>query len=284
MGSRQWTALIVLLALVLAGSLILLRVRDQGSKPPVTEISAEATNSGQPSGVVQLFKTPEDLPAFTMTDIDGRTLTPADWRGKVVLVNFWATWCPPCRAEIPDLIALQKKYRDRLVIVGVSEDEIAVDQVRRFATGQGMNYPIVMTTPEIRKVFRGVVALPTTFVLDRDGRLAQKHVGMLNAANTEAEARVLAGLDVDAKVERIDSSDKARITSAAEAKAIPGIDLTKLSDTQKQAVVQALIAEDCTCGCGLTLAVCRLDDPTCPVSLPMAQDVVKKYSAQAPSP
>ncbi len=285
MGSRQWTALILLLALVLAGLWVVVRVRDRNAADPTATTSAgggaaRAGQAGHAVQVVQLFKTPEDLPPFTMTDVDGRTLSPADWRGKVVLVNFWATWCPPCRAEIPDLIALQKKYRDRLVVIGVSEDDIAVDEVKRFAAAQGMNYPVVMTTPAIRKVFRAVVALPTTFVLDQDGRLAMKHVGMLNAAGTEAETRVLAGLDVTTKVERIESSDKARIESAAEAKAIPGIDLTKLSETQKRAVVQALIAEDCTCGCGLTLAVCRLDDPTCPVSLPMAQEIVKKYSAE----
>jgi hypothetical protein len=124
-----------------------------------------------------------------------------------------------------------------------------------------------------------VAALPTTFVLDRDGRLAQKHVGMLNAANTETETRVLAGLDVNTKVERVEASDKARVESAAEAMAIPGIDLTKLSETKRKAVVQALMAEGCTCGCSLTLAVCRLDDPKCDVSLPLAQEIVKKYSA-----
>ena len=166
-----------------------------------------------------------------------------------------------------------------LVVIGVSEDDIAVDQVKKFAADQGMNYPVVMTTPEIRKIFRGVAALPTTFVVDREGRIAQKHVGLLNPVNTEAETRVLAGLDTTTKVERIENSEKARVESAAEAKNIPGIDLTKLNETQKKAVVQALLTEDCTCGCALTLAVCRLDDPTCPVSLPMAQEIVKKYSA-----
>ena len=143
---------------------------------------------------------------------------------------------------------------------------------------QGMNYPIVMTSPEIRKIFKGVAALPTTFVLGRDGRIAQRHVGLLNPANTEAEVRVLAGLDTSTKVERIESNEKVRIQSAAEAKAIPGVDLTKLSDTQKTAAVQAMLDKDCTCGCSLSVAICRLDDPTCPVSLPMAQEIVKQVA------
>jgi len=276
MGARQWTlpaAIVALLALVLGGLWIVLQVRNRETAPGATDAGGETV------GVVRLFKTLETVPALTMTDLEGRSISSADWRGKVVLVNFWATWCPPCRAEIPDLIALQKKYHDNLVVIGVSEDDIAVDQVKKFAADQGMNYPVVMTTPEIRKIFRGVAALPTTFVVDREGRIAQKHVGLLNPVNTEAETRVLAGLDTTTKVERIENSEKARVESAAEAKNIPGIDLTKLNETQKKAVVQALLTEDCTCGCALTLAVCRLDDPTCPVSLPMAQEIVKKYSA-----
>jgi thiol-disulfide isomerase/thioredoxin len=229
--------------------------------------------------VVRLFKTPEDVEAFTVTDLDGGTHSSADWRGKVVLVNFWATWCPPCREEIPDLIELQNKYRDDLIVVGISEDTIPVDQVKQFAVDKGMNYTVGMTSPEIKKIFHSIAALPTTFVIDRDGRLAQKHVGMLNPVMTEAETRVLAGIDTTTRVERVDGSDKARIESAAQAKNIPGIDLAALNETQQKAVLQALIAEQCTCGCELTVAVCRLDDPTCPVSLPMAQEIVKKYSA-----
>ena len=274
MGSRRWTVLVASLALVLAGAWLLLPRQDAD----VPSRPAPRANAGQP-GVVQLFNTPEPLPAFTMTDLAGRTHSSAEWRGRVVLINFWATWCGPCRAEIPDLVDLQTKYGDQLVIIGVSEDETGIDGVKRFADDYKMNYPVVMTTPDIRKIFKGVAALPTTFVLDRDGRVAQRHVGMLNPANTEAEVRVLAGLDVTAKVERIENDQNVRLQNAAEAKAIPGIDLTKLNDTQKKAVVQALLAEDCTCGCGLTLAICRLDDPTCPVSLPMAQAIVKQYSA-----
>jgi len=269
MTSRRWTGLLLLLALSLISVWFGLQLRDRAQ----SEEAEEAT-------VVELFKHPEDMAPFTMTDLEGHTFASSDWRGKVVLINFWATWCAPCRAEIPDLIALQKKYKDTLVVIGVSEDDaIPVEEVKRFADAQGMNYPVVMTSPALRKIFTGVSALPTTFVLDRDGRLAQRHVGILNSVRTEAETRVLAGLDVNAKVEYVENSAKIRLENAAQAKNIPGIDLTKLSETQKHAVVQALLVEDCTCGCGLTLAVCRLDDPTCPVSLPLAQDIVKKYSA-----
>jgi hypothetical protein len=143
-----------------------------------------------------------------------------------------------------------------------------------------MTYPVAMSTDDVRKIFRGVVALPTTFVIDPDGRLEQKHVGQLNAANIEDETRALAGLNIDASIERVDNSDKVRLENAAQAKNIPGVDLSHLSDAQHKAVAQALIAEDCSCGCGLSVAECRLEDPTCSISLPLAQDIVKKYSAQ----
>ena len=149
-----------------------------------------------------------------------------------------------------------------------------------------MNYPSVLSTPEIEKLFPGVYALPTTFILDRDGRLAQKHVGMLNAARTELETQALAGLApeltiVDAEDEdkaRL-QEDKARVQNAAQANKIPGIDLAELSPDARAKVLQALNTEHCTCGCGLTLAQCRIDDETCTVSLPLAQDLVKKVGA-----
>ena len=91
----------------------------------------------QPSAkpvTLRFFSDPKPLQAFTMLDLDGRQISASDWRGKVVLVNFWATWCPPCRAEIPDLVALQEKYREQLRIIGVSEDEGSPEAVRRFAS------------------------------------------------------------------------------------------------------------------------------------------------------
>src|SRR5262245_55497933 len=83
--------------------------------------------------VVKLYKEPVAVADFQVTDLDGKTWTSAALKGKVVFINYWATWCPPCRAEIPDLVALQQKYKDQIVVVGISEDEIAPDQVKAFA-------------------------------------------------------------------------------------------------------------------------------------------------------
>ena len=237
------------------------------------------TDSGE-EVVIELLRQPKTLPAVSLVDLDGRTLTSADWRGKVVVLNFWATWCGPCRAEIPDLVALQDKYRDQVLVIGISEDEGPVDIVRQFATQYHVNYPIVMKTPELDTLFPGISALPTTFVLDTEGAVVQKHVGLLRARETEATARHLAGLQVNAEVKRIDDPSKLNAEDAAQLKTIPGVDLSNVPVDRKPAVLQALNNESCTCGCGLTVAKCRLDDPSCPVSLPLAKTIVERIVSQ----
>jgi thiol-disulfide isomerase/thioredoxin len=227
------------------------------------------------TGKVQFFQRPKSVTPLTMQTIDGYTLSPADWKGKVVIVNFWATWCPPCRAEIPDLIKLQDKYRDRLQIIGVSEDEDEPEAVKRFAAQYRINYPIVMSTPEIKKNFTGIYALPTSFIVDPQLRIVQKHVGLLQPVVTEQETRVLAGLSKNVAIEYVEDSDQALIKNAAQATDIPGIELGKLSSARKTAVLKKLNADSCTCGCGLTLAACRINDPQCGISLPLAMKIVK---------
>jgi thiol-disulfide isomerase/thioredoxin len=228
---------------------------------------------------VELLKEPTTLPAFTLTDLDGKTMSSTDWTGKVVVVNFWATWCAPCRAEIPDLVALQDKYRDHLVVVGISEDEGPIDTVRKFTAERKVNYPIVMTTPDIEKLFPGIVALPTTFILDKDGKVVQKHVGMLHARETEATARLLAGLEVNAEVKRVDDPNKINPEDVAQLKEIPGVDLSKVPDGKRAEVLQALNSDSCTCGCSLTVAKCRMDDPACTISPPIAKAIVDRVLA-----
>ncbi len=227
---------------------------------------------------VRLFRNPVEVPAFTARDLDGRTLASRDWRGKVVVVNFWATWCPPCRAEIPTLIAMQEKYRDHLMILGISEDDVAPDQVKRFTVENRMNFPTVMLTPELERLFPGVGALPTSFVLDREGRLVQKHVGMVAFDTLELETRALAGLPVNASIEQVDRVQPAKLGNAA-ATTIPGVDLAKLSGERRADALQRLNSEPCTCGCDLTVAKCRIDDPNCGISLPIAKQIVQSIVA-----
>ena len=231
-------------------------------------------------GTITLLKERKAVEPFTARTIDGKDLSLASLRGKVVIVNFWATWCPPCRAEIPDLVALQSKYKDQLQIIGVSQDEAPPSTVAQFAAEHGMNYPVVMDTPEIERLFTNIHALPTSFIIDRDGRIAQRHVGMLNASLTETETRVLAGLDANVRVEYREDQDKVKLENAAQANKIPGIDLSKLTPAQRTKVLQTLNSEECGCGCGQTLAQCRLEDPTCTGSLPAAEEIVKRIVAE----
>ena len=144
-----------------------------------------------------------------------------------------------------------------------------------------MNYPIVMSTPELEKIFTGIYALPTSFIVDRTQQIVQKHVGMLNASTTEAETRYLAGLDTNVSVEHVEDETKAMIRNAAQATKIPGVDLDKLSPAAKAAALKQLNTDTCTCGCGLTLAACRINDPGCNISLPLAQKIVAE-AALAP--
>jgi thiol-disulfide isomerase/thioredoxin len=232
------------------------------------------------SVTLRFFRNPAPAPTFAAVDLDGRTISSTAFRGKVVLINFWATWCPPCRAEIPDLVALQEKYRDQIQVVGVSEDEAPPEVVKRFATEHRINYPVVMTTPEIEKLFPGIGALPTSYLVDRESRVVQKHVGMLTAKTTEYEVRHLAGLPVNAAVEEVDQTQGLKLDKSAQLMSIPGVDLAKLSASKRAEALQKLNSQPCTCGCDLTVAKCRVDDPGCGVSLPLAKKIVSEIENQ----
>jgi len=239
-------------------------------------VERELMNASAAGTTVRLLRERIPVEPFAAPDLSGRTVSTRDFKGKVILVNFWATWCPPCRQEIPDLVALQDKYKDQLQIIGISQDSGPPERVLQFARAFHINYPIVMSTPDIERLFPNVYALPTSFLIDRDGRIAQKHIGLLNASLTEIETRALAGLDVNARIELSEDEDKVRLQNAAQANKIPGIDLAPLDPEKKGVALQQLNSEHCTCGCGLTVAQCRVDDPSCTVSLPLAQEIVKK--------
>lgn len=122
---------------------------------------------------------------FTLPQPDGRQLSLSSYRGKVVLLDFWATWC--CREQTPHFVDLQQKYGDRgLQIIGVSMDDSA-DPVRPFVQEFHVNYPIVMGTAKTGEQYGGVLGLPTAFLIDREGRIVSKHMGVTDAAVFEKE-------------------------------------------------------------------------------------------------
>jgi peroxiredoxin len=131
---------------------------------------------------------PAPAPAWKLKDVDGKTVTSDQFKGKVVVLDFWATWCPPCRTEIPGFVALQKKYGpDGLVIVGVSMDTDGTAPVKKFIKDVGINYTVVMGDDDIVSAFAPIDGYPTTFIIDRDGLVRSKKLGKKPAAEFEKD-------------------------------------------------------------------------------------------------
>ena len=121
-----------------------------------------------------------EAPQFELRDLNGRRVRLSDYRGKVVLINFWATWCPPCRAEMPDLIRLQREHgKDGLQIIGVTYPPEQKERVRRFARTLKVNYPIVLGTREFKARYSSDETLPLTVVINRDGKISDIISGIL---------------------------------------------------------------------------------------------------------
>jgi|SRR5579864_507306 len=126
-------------------------------------------------------------PDFSLPDLAGQTLDLSSYRGKVILLDFWATWCDPCREEIPQFVALQNKYGDQgLQILGVSMDD-GPEPVRDFYRRFKMNYPVVMGNAQTGALYGGVLGLPIAFLIRRDGRIAAKHIGATDVSVLEKE-------------------------------------------------------------------------------------------------
>lgn len=226
---------------------------------------------------------PEVVPPFAMKDLAGEMVSTAALKGKAMIINFWATWCGPCREEIPEMIALQSKYKGALQIIGISEDDGPRDQVARFVQKAGINYPVVMYTDALEKEYGGVSALPTSFLVNRDGRVVQKDVGVYALEYYDMQARYLMGMPVDAHIETFKDTGQIFLKNADKASELPGVSFAGLTAAQRKTALRRLNAQMCTCGCQLTLAECRINDTTCPVSTAIAAKIVKSLRSPKPA-
>src|SRR5690242_17346883 len=241
-----------------------------------------AQQESQPT--IRFVRNPDPAPDFKLTSLDGKPVAIADSKGKVILVNFWATWCGPCRAEIPDLIELQNKYKDRLQILGLVVDDDDADAIKSFVAEFHINYPVAIATDEIRIQYGGIAALPTSFVLDGEGRIVQKHEGLRDPVLYETEIRALLGLPIgNVKVETFEDTGQIFLKNAERASELPGVDLSKLTPEQKTAALHKFNAETCTCGCAYTLAQCRIYDRNCQVSKAATSKIIAALMHPTPA-
>ena len=129
-------------------------------------------------------------PAFTLPDLNGKLVSLADFRGKVVILDFWATWCPPCKKEIPDFIDLQKQYGSQGVqFIGIALDE--PDKVTAFTQQNGINYTILLGNDAITAKYGGIDGIPTTFVIDKKGKIVNRFEGFRPRNVFETEIKKL---------------------------------------------------------------------------------------------
>lgn len=167
-------------AVVFAGALIALW--SAGCSQPAARLESQVQSAAERKAA----------PDFTLKDENGKSVQLSDYRGKVVLLNFWATWCGPCKIEIPWFVEFERKHKDQgFAVVGISMDEDGWQAVKPFVSDAGINYRILMANDSVAQLYGGVDSLPTTFIIDRDGKIAAVHVGLVSKSSYENDLKQL---------------------------------------------------------------------------------------------
>ncbi len=272
---NQIIATVIVIVVVVAGLYVANRY---WIKPALSKHAATAAVSG---GKYQA------APAFTITDIKGQKLSLDSFRGKVVLLNFWATWCGPCRDEIPGFVQLQQKYGPQgFQILGISMDYTPAP-VGPFYNEFHMNYPVAMGNAKLGALYGGIYGLPTSFLIGRDGRIYDAVPGEVDKARWEGEIQTLLAQNPNQEAKNFkpagQSAEVAVETPAEANSAIPGVDVTKLSKTEVAQYKDKLSKQKCTCGCNMSVLQCRMDDSLCAVSRDMAKAELAKLQKASPT-
>ena len=161
----------VILVLMLAVSINILGI----SKSDIDHNKNNSTNT------LLMIKDGDKAPNFSLKTVDGKTVNLTDYKGKIVILDFWATWCPPCRRGIPDLINIQNEFNKNVVVIGISLDrEKTIKDVPGFIKEYGINYPVVYGDDKIVGDYGGIRSIPTSFVIDKKGNVADMHVGLVS--------------------------------------------------------------------------------------------------------
>ncbi|MBZ2183309.1 MAG: TlpA family protein disulfide reductase [Bryobacter sp.] len=153
------------------------------------------SKADEADSAVRPSKDRKKAPEFKLKDSDGKLVSLASYKGKTVLLNFWATWCGPCKVEIPWFIEFENKYKDKgLAVLGVAMDEEGWEVIKPYIAEKKVNYRILAGDDSTAQLYGGVDSLPTTFLIDKDGMIAGVHVGLVSKSEYEKDIQALLGL------------------------------------------------------------------------------------------
>ena len=182
--------------------------------------SRTSASNAESTQAVHALKNRKPAPDFTLKDANGQTVKLSDYKGKVVLLNFWATWCGPCALEIPWFQQFQQEYRSKgFEVLGVSMDEDGWNAVKPYIAEHKINYRVVLGNDSVGELYGGVDSLPTTFIIDREGRFAfPPHVGLAGKNEYLSEIQSLLGASGHGQgtsAHRVGAGDRTALASAA---------------------------------------------------------------------